>query len=156
MKEVYTYGGITILSFVQYIVPVLLPIIGIWFYKYPQKEQNISTRRFLKIWIFFTLIIGMLSLVYNFEELKATNNALKYNKDILTVCGKTTEYTKFGINREHFKINDIFFSLDDGFVRSNYGSYEFAKDKNFKAEYIDITGNNILIRLHEVPNCKQI
>ena len=148
-KEIYIYGGIV----ENYIYDLL--ILGTFVYTFVVLNLLFkNSKRFLIKWALFAGILMISDIYKMFIVLKNANNALKYNKNVLVSCGKIQQYRLIGTNREEFKINNIEFDIKKSTIKDNYSSFEFAKKKKFTAQYINVLGSNILIRLYEVPGCE--
>lgn len=152
MKEVYLIELGTIQNFhgliISSLVLVILFSLGLILRKYYKNVKFF--RSFLYVLVF---LLGFKIFMTCIEQ-RSIKNALQYDEKVFLTCGKIKEYAHFAGSREHFEIGNIFFSLDKDVIKRNYGSFDIVKERNFRADYVEILGSKELIRLFEVEDCE--
>ena len=150
MKELYIYTGIVD----NYLFELVT--IGILLYAFVANYslfKKKSPRKFLKIWLIILFVFIVPDLFKIIIISINAKKALTHKKTSLVVCGKINNFVHFHQNREKFSIKNVSFRIRKSVIRTYYNN-NLIKQKNFKANYIKVLGENILIRLWEVPKCQ--
>jgi len=134
------------------ILDTLFSFFLIFFSYFLWKNYHLKNR--LARFIFYTSVFfAFLSFIEKGINIIHISKVLRNPQELKYVCGNVDNYTYLGLPaREHFKINNIYFSFNEALLRDNVGSKE--KIKNIKlAIYYVPEANNQAIKVYIVKEC---